>query len=34
MEKILSKFIYPLKMWLCPVTTFIFEEYPNKFYVR
>ena len=29
--------MYPcttLEMWLCPVTTFIFNEYPNKFYVR
>ena len=31
---VLSPLIYPLEMWLCPVTTFIFEEYPNKFYVR
>jgi len=31
---VLSPLIYPLEVWLCPVTQFVFGRFPDKIYLR
>lgn len=31
---VLNPRMYPLEIWLCPVTTYVFGNYPDKIYLK